>query len=141
MRRRNGVPLGAPGSLRNMFHRALGATSFAGFWRYWNPIFGYVLARYVHAPLQRFVPTPVSVVITFAVCGALHDLVTAAVRGSAAFLFTPWFVFLGIGVVIGSALSLDLRALPWLGRATVHLAYLGTCLAAAIALRRFVGLP
>lgn len=38
--RRNGVPLGARGSLANMLRRSLGARSFAGFWRYWSPIWG-----------------------------------------------------------------------------------------------------
>lgn len=33
IRRRNGVPTGARGGLRNMLHRSLGARSFAGFWR------------------------------------------------------------------------------------------------------------
>src|SRR3546814_6624257 len=32
--RRNGVPAGARGSLRNMFQRSLGASTFAGFWRH-----------------------------------------------------------------------------------------------------------
>jgi len=52
VRRRNGVPLGASGSLRNMFYRSLGAGSIAGFWRYWNPVFGYYLGRYIYAPLK-----------------------------------------------------------------------------------------
>lgn len=43
IRRRNGVPAGARGSLRNMFHRSLAASTFAGFWRHWNPMLGYAL--------------------------------------------------------------------------------------------------
>jgi len=39
--RRNGVPLGSSGSLRNMLRRSLGAGSFAGFWQYWIPVWGY----------------------------------------------------------------------------------------------------
>src|SRR3546814_14946088 len=88
--RRNGVPAGARGSLRNMFQRSLGASTFAGFWRHWNPVFGYALGRYVFAPLKRAVPSALALVATFVVCGAIHDLVIMAVRGAPAFLFTPW---------------------------------------------------
>ncbi|MCB0198341.1 MAG: hypothetical protein KDJ65_40755, partial [Anaerolineae bacterium] len=38
---RNGVPLGDGRSLRHMLRRSFGAASFAGFWQYWNPIWGY----------------------------------------------------------------------------------------------------
>jgi hypothetical protein len=44
--RRNGVPAGASGGLRNMLQRSFGARSFAVFWQYWNPVFGYILGRF-----------------------------------------------------------------------------------------------
>lgn len=141
IRRRNGVPLGAPGSLRNMLHRSLGAGSFAGFWQYWNPVFGYGLARYVHSPLLRVLPPVAAVIVTFAVCGAGHDLVTMAVRGSATFLFTPWFLLLGVGVVAGRAVGMDLSSKAWLIRACINLTYIGACLAVAIVARRVLGIP
>lgn len=43
--RRNGVPLGDSGSLRNMLIRSFGAGSFGRFWQYWNPIFDYGLGK------------------------------------------------------------------------------------------------
>jgi D-alanyl-lipoteichoic acid acyltransferase DltB (MBOAT superfamily) len=141
IRRRNGVPVGASGSLRNMLHRSLGAGSFAVFWQYWNPVFGYGLARYVQSPLLRVVPPAVAVLVTFVVCGALHDLVTMAIRGSATFLFTPWFLLLGVGVVAGRAIGMDLTSKPWLIRACVNLTYIGVCLAVAIVARRVLGIP
>jgi D-alanyl-lipoteichoic acid acyltransferase DltB (MBOAT superfamily) len=141
IRRRNGVPVGASGSLRNMLHRSLGAGSFAVFWQYWNPVFGYGLARYVQSPLLRVVPPAVAVLVTFVVCGALHDLVTMAIRGSATFLFTPWFLLLGVGVVAGRAMGMDLTSKPWLIRACVNLTYIGVCLAVAIVARRVLGIP
>lgn len=88
-----------------MLRRSLGAGSSAGFWRYWNPVFGYYLGRCVYAPLQGILPRAPALVLTFVVCGTLHDLVTSAVRSSVAFLFTPWFLLLGSGVVLGSRLG------------------------------------
>ena len=133
--RRNGVPMGAPGSLRNMLHRSLGARSFAVFWQYWNPVFGYTLGRYVFSPSKRVLPPPVALVFTFVVCGALHDLVTTLVRGSPAFLFTPWFFFLALGVLAGRRAALDLGRFPWSVRASANLAYVTTCLGLALVAR------
>jgi len=125
---RNGVAAGARGGMRNMLHRSFGAPTFAGFWRHWNPLFGYLLGRYIHAPLKRVVPAGLAVVATFVFCGAIHDLATMAVRGAPAFLFTPWFFLLGTGVVLGRRLGLDVSGGPWAARAAVNLAYLSTCL-------------
>ncbi len=139
--RRNGVPLGSAGSLRNMLARSFGASSFANFWRYWNPIFGYALARYVHSALQRLLPPALAVVATFAVCGAVHDLVTTLVRGSPAVVFTPWFVCLAVGALAGSAGRMNLEKLPWSFRAAINSGYLLVCLAASLGLRRLFDLP
>jgi D-alanyl-lipoteichoic acid acyltransferase DltB (MBOAT superfamily) len=137
IRRRNGVPAGAPGSLRNMLHRSLGAPTFAGFWRHWNPVFGYALGRYVFVPLKLLVPSELALVTTFVVCGAIHDLVTMAVRGSPAFFFTPWFFFLGVGVLLGHVSGLDLSGRPWVVRAAANLTYVSACLGITIAIGRF----
>lgn len=139
MRRRNGVALGAAGALRNMFHRSLGARSFAAFWRYWNPIFGYGLGRYVFVPLKVALPPAVSLLLTFIVCGALHDAVTMAVSRSVAFLFTPWFFFLGLGVLAGNAVKMDLSGRPWVVRAAANLAYLSAGLLLALEVRSRLG--
>lgn len=125
------MPLGAPGSLRNMLRRSFGASSYAGFWRHWNPIFGYLLGRYVFAPLKKISPPYVALVLTFVVTGIIHDLVTMAVRGELAFLFTPWFLFLGIGVVLSRLLAMDIGARSWWLRATLHFTYLLGCLSLA----------
>ena len=45
---RNGVSLGAKGSLVNMLKNSFGAGSFRQFWKYWNPIWGYYLFKYIY---------------------------------------------------------------------------------------------
>lgn len=135
---RNGVPAGASGSMRNMLYLSFGAPTFAGFWRHWNPIFGYALGRYVYSPLKRRVPTALALIATFVFCGAVHDLVTMAVRGSPAFLFTPWFFLLGVGVVLGRLTGLDLSGRSWVVKAAANLAYLLGCLAVTLIIGYFL---
>ena len=135
---RNGVPLGNGRSLRNMLQRSFGAASFAEFWQFWNPIWGYGLGRYVYAPLHRVLPPAVAFILTFAISGGLHDLATMAVSRSPAFLFTPWFVLLGLGAILGRAAGMDLAKRPFWLRATVNLAYLVVCLLPALAIRSAV---
>ena len=68
-----------PGSrgqcLGHMFSRAFGASDFTSFWRYWNPFVGYFLAYFCFAPLRRFAPRPLCLIVTFALNGFLHDVV------------------------------------------------------------------
>ena len=138
---RNGVPLGASGSLRNMLHRSLGAASFAEFWQYWNPIWGYGLGKYVYSPMRRVLPAAIALMMTFVVSGGLHDLVIMALRRSVTFLFTPWFFILGAGVVLGRAVSMDLSNYSWQVRAGINLAYLAAGLALAVIAKRVLAIP
>ena len=138
--RRNGVPLGASESLKNMLYRSFGASSFAGFWQYWNPIFGYGLGKYVYAPLQRILPSWAALILTFVVSGGIHDSVTMAVRASTAFLFIPWFFLLGVGIVLGRAAKMDLSKYAWAIRASIHLAYIIFCLGLTLAGRQALGI-
>src|SRR5262245_36518095 len=67
-----------PGSrgqyLGHMFSRAFGASDFTRFWRHWNPFVGYFLAYFCFAPLRRFAPRPLCLIVTFGLNGLLHDL-------------------------------------------------------------------
>ncbi|WP_218135293.1 MBOAT family protein [Parasphingopyxis sp. CP4] len=130
------MPLGANGALQNMLQRSFGAGSFAGFWRYWNPIFGYYLGRYVYRPASDVMPRWLALIITFLVCGSLHDLVTLLVRGSTQFLFTLWFFFFSIGILIGEVAGLDIAGLPTWLRAAIHIGYLSICLFCALSMQR-----
>jgi len=124
-----------------MMSRSLGARSFAVFWQYWNPVFGYGLARYVNAPLRQVLPSAVAVILTFVVCGGLHDLVASSIRRSPTFPFSTWFLFLGVGVVAGRAVGMDLADRSWVTRAGVNIAYLVVCLVVSIGFRRALGIP
>ena len=57
-----------------MFSRAFGASDFTRFWQYWNPLGGYFLGYFCYAPLRRFAPRPLCLIVTFALNGLLHDL-------------------------------------------------------------------
>jgi D-alanyl-lipoteichoic acid acyltransferase DltB (MBOAT superfamily) len=115
-----------------MLHRSFGARSFANFWQHWNPIFGYYLGSYVFVPLKRWLPPWAALVLTFVVTGIIHDVVTMAVRRDIAFLFTPWFLFLGAGVVLSNLAGMDVRARAWGLRAVINAVYLVVCFALAL---------
>lgn len=103
---RNGVPMGASGSLMNMLKRSLGAPTFRMFWQHWNPIWGYYLSYKVMKPLSRYLPVWVSIILTFMVSGALHDLAVGLIQQRGVFFFTPWFSLMGALVVISSAFDI-----------------------------------
>jgi len=133
--KRNGVPMGAKYSMRNMLYRSLGAGNFPTFWKYWNPIFSYYLGKKVFKPLKHFLPSSLSLLLTFVFCGALHDAVTILVRRDLSFLFTPWFLFMGIGVVISNYAHLDYSKFSWVIRAVINILIIGSCLYLALQIR------
>lgn len=92
-------------------------------------------------PLRRFLPPAVALIMTFVVFGAIHDLVTMAIRQSGAFLFTLGFFLLGAGVVVGRGLEMDYSARPWLVRAGINLTYILSCLAVTLVARQLLAIP
>jgi len=127
--RRNGVPLGQPDSLKNMLHRSFGASSLAGFWQYWNPIWSYGLGKSIYVPLQRLLPAWAALIMTFVVSDGIHDLVVTAIRQSIVSLLTPWFFLLGLGVDPGRVAKMDLSKRAWSIRARSILS--ASCLASS----------
>ena len=127
IKKRNGVPLGASHSLRNMFYRSLGAGDFSTFWQYWNPIFSYYLGKYIFKPLKRFLPSAPSLILTFIFCGMLHDAVTILVSWHFTMLFTPWFLLMGICVVINNYFKIDYSRYHWLSRAFINVLIISSC--------------
>lgn len=100
IKRRNGVPLGHSSSLSNMLRRSFGAKSFDLFWVYWNPIWSYYLNRYVYKPLKNIFHQYISIILTFAVSGFIHDLVSVLIYQKLNFFVTLWFVIMGCVVLI-----------------------------------------
>lgn len=127
IKRRNGVPLGAKGSLSNMLKRSIGARSFVVFWRYWNPIWGYYLSRYIMTPLCRRLPTWQATVITFAVSGALHDIAVGLLKREVFFIITPWFTLMGLAVAISQRLDIQYNNVPVYIRAIFNVLPIVVC--------------
>ena len=123
VKKRNGVPLGASGSMTNMLSRSFGAASFPIFWHYWNPIWGYYLSRNVMRPLASFLPTSLATFLTFLVSGALHDLAVSIVELKTVLFFTPWFGLMGILVITCQTLNVNYSSLPWAVRALINASF------------------
>lgn len=127
VKKRNGVSMGSAHSLRNNLYRSFGAKNFSTFWQYWNPIFGYYLGQKVFRPSRIYFPKSVALLITFGVCGLLHDLVTLLFRGSTAFFFTIWFLLMGTGVLITRILNHNFVDKKWIVRALINVAIIVFC--------------
>lgn len=121
VKRRTGVALGASGSMSSMLRRSLGAPTFSGFWQHWNPVWGYYLSRYIAGPVGNITGASLATIVTFAVSGALHDLAVSAVKTKIIVFFTPWFIFMGLMVVITSQTGISLRRQRWGIRALFNL--------------------
>jgi len=128
VKKRNGVALGAPGSMTNMLKRSLGASSFDLFWQYWNPIWGYYLSSKIMKPLSQLLPIWLTIIITFAVSGALHDLAIALVKWKLTFFFTPWFSLMSIIVLATKKFDISYGKHHWIIRASINIALIAVCL-------------
>ena len=127
--RRNGVPLGAKGSLTHNLRNAFGAGSNADFWRYWNPIWGYYLLRNVYVPLGRWLPSQVASLVTFLVSGAVHDLAIGLLGFGWQLFLTLTFIVFGLVQVGSKATNFRYDALGFPLRVLVNLTTLGACIA------------
>ena len=120
--RRNGVPLGSPDCCGTCWSARLARGSGSS-GSIWNPIWGYVLGKYVYTPLRRFLPAALALVLTFVISGAVHDLAAALVKGSTIVLFTPWFSVMSLVVVAGRAAGVDYAGQSFWTRVAINLAY------------------
>ncbi len=135
IKRRNGVPLGHSDSLRNMLSRSLGAGKFSIFWQYWNPIWGFYLGKYIFKPLKLMFPQALSLLITFVVCGFIHDLAIMLLKWEFTLLLTPWFLFMGLSVIISDYAKIDYSKFSWIVRAVINITIISGCLFLAYQVR------
>lgn len=127
--------------LGRMFGRAFGADSFAGFWRYWNPVYSYYLDRFCYRPLRNVLPRPLAVVATFACSGfILHDLpfwwgVTALKTRSLPVPFVAvWFATMAVLALAGSRLGLSYAARPFRVRVALNALHIAAGALVALAI-------
>jgi len=135
IKKRNGVPLGASNSLRNMLYRSLGAGKFSVFWKYWNPIWSYYLGKYIYKPLKVILPLAFSLILTFVFCGFIHDVAIMLLKWNFQLLLTPWFLIMGLCVVISDFIKLDYSKHAWIIRACINVLIIGCCLILAYQIR------
>ena len=129
VKKRNGVPLGASDSMKNMLSRSFGASSFPVFWRYWNPIWGYYLSRNVMRPVANFLPISLATFITFLVSGALHDIAVSIIKWKTIFFFTPWFGLMGLMVIGSKGAGISYGHVSWPVRALINASFIFISLA------------
>ena len=135
VKRRNGVPLGNSDSLPNMLYRSLGARNFSIFWQYWNPIWGFYLGKYIYKPLKLILPQALSLMITFTVCGFIHDLAIMLSKWKFILLLTPWFLFMGLSVILSNYAKIDYSKFPWIVKAGINITIILGCLFLAYQIR------
>ncbi len=139
--RRNGVPLGAPHSLKNMLHRSFGASTFAGFWQYCNSIWGYSLGKYVYAPLQQGLPVWLALISDFCRLRPSPRLSDHGPQTFGSLHFYSLVLLLGVGVVVARSLGMDFSGRSWGVRAGVNLIYLIACFVAMLLAKQIFGFP
>lgn len=130
--------------LRIMFERSFGAGTLRDFWRFWNPVYGYVLYYYCYRPLRRLLPRSLSTIATFAASGFfLHDLpfgwwVRALKAHSLPAPFVAiWFVLIALLVLLADYLTLSYARLPFAARAAINGMHIVVALVLAFAVLRF----
>ena len=128
VKKRNGVPLGNRDSLSNMLNRSLGAGKFSIFWQYWNPIWGYYLGKNIFKPLKFIFPPALSLIITFVVCGFIHDLAIMLLKWKFTLLRTQWFLLMGLSVIFGDYAKIEYSKFPWIARAAINILTILSCL-------------
>lgn len=98
------------------------------FWQFWNPIWGFYLGKYIFKPLKLILPQALSLIITFVVCGFIHDLAIMLLKWKFNLLLTPWFLcMVGVVILIDYA-KIDYSKFPWIVRAGINISIILACL-------------
>lgn len=109
----------------NFLGQPFGSKSLAGFWQTWNPVWNYYLYYYCYKPLREYLPRWLCVLLTFFICGLLHDLLIGIPAYAAAgrpplFTITFFLTVNGILVVLTEKFNLRLTRVPVPGRWLTH---------------------
>ena len=125
--KRNGIPLGAQGSLLKNLQNSFGAGSNVLFWKYWNPIWGFYLSKYIYLPLNRHLSKSMSSIVTFGVSGALHDLAIGLLGLGWQYFLTVWFVMMGAFMNISKSLKIRYGSFGFSSRAVINISSIASC--------------
>ncbi|MDB2484889.1 acyltransferase [Gammaproteobacteria bacterium] len=125
--KRNGIPLGSQGSLLQNLENSFGAESNVLFWKYWNPIWGFYLSKYIYLPLNRHLSKSMSSIVTFGVSGALHDLAIGLLGLGWQYFLTVWFVMMGAFMNISKSLNIRYGSFGFSSRAVINISSIASC--------------
>ena len=125
--KRNGVPLGAKASLLKNLQNSVGAENNILFWKYWNPIWGFYLSKYIYFPLNRYLPKTISSIVTFGISGAFHDLAIGLLGLGWQNFFTIWFVMMGVFMNISKFLNISYSGFGFFIRAVINISSIAIC--------------
>ena len=115
--------------------RSLGAGKFSKFWVYWNPIWSYFLGKYIFKPLKTIFPSALSLLITFTFCGFLHDIAIMLLRWNFELLLTPWFLLMGLCLLLSDYTKIEYSKNTWIIRALINSTIIIGCLFVAYQIR------
>ena len=116
--------------IRNMFFKPFVSSSFRSFWNYWNPGYGYFLLFYCYKPMRNIFPHSISLIITFLICGLLHDILyifPIIIVDGVRFIFpfiSVWFLIIAVGILITEYFQITFRKTKKTIRPIFHLGYL-----------------
>jgi len=129
----------------NFLGRPLGAKSLSGFWQYWNPVWSYFLLFFCYRLLRKNLPRWLSIVLTFFLCGLLHDLPIgilsyAKVGRPPYFTITVFLTLNGLLVVLSEKFGFRLTRVPTGMRWLIHVVILVACYLAALHLTTWIAI-
>jgi hypothetical protein len=120
---------GSSNQLKNWFERSWGARSFADFWRFFNPVYGYYLSYYAYRPLRRVAPERSRCGLRSSPPASCSTTLSGgrSAGGSASPEMTLVFALLGLGALASDALHMDMSRWPFVARAGANIAYIVVC--------------
>jgi hypothetical protein len=120
----------------NFLAKPFTASTVREFWWYWNPVVGYALRYGCYRPMRRVLPRPLAGLLTFSLCGLVHDLLGSigVLTGGPGprFTMTLGFTLLGLVLLVTEAGHIRFDAVPAAGRWVIHLLLLVSCFGLAV---------